>query len=275
MYPDFIIAGAPKCGSSTLYTILKQHPEICMSSYKEPYLYLKDWGKDESYYQQKYFPECRGDKLIGEASIDYMFYPEVAKRILKVKPSTKFVFIFRNPVDRAFSHYWQNVKSGKQINSWNYLLKNEIGHNTFNYGFYFSHLNRFMNNHFDDSQIHLVIFEDFIKNATTEFSKICKFLNIKDIKQSDNIIENKGFAFRNNWLRAGIVKIKNSRTSYKKIPSFLLPAGKRLLNYLNKLNSKSKESTLFQLEKSRSFLQNYYYNDIKKLENLIGRKLPW
>src|SRR5690606_30147535 len=146
--------------------------------------------------------------LVGEGTIDYMYYPEVSDRIYSVKPQTKFIFIFRNPVDRAFSHFWQGVKNGKQKKSWEYLIENDLTHKVFNYSFYYAFLVKFLKSNFDFSKIHIVIFEDFVKNPQQEYEKICNFLNISYNEVTDIPRENKGFAFKNIWIRANVMKVK-------------------------------------------------------------------
>ena len=97
--PNFIIAGVAKAGTTTIYDILAQHPEVGMSIMKEPNFFSDGWPKwaetvDE--YQQ-IFEHCTGKKAIGEASPFYYSDPTSAVRIKNsLGEKTKIILTLRN-----------------------------------------------------------------------------------------------------------------------------------------------------------------------------------
>jgi len=122
-FPNFFIVGAPKAGTTSLYYYLKRHPEVFMSPIKEPNffsydetvkqnLYHKEKGVGTLAEYRKLFASANGQKAIGEASVSYLFYPSVAEKIKHMVPGARIIMSLRNPVDRAYSHYYMEHKLG-------------------------------------------------------------------------------------------------------------------------------------------------------------------
>lgn len=132
--PDFLIIGFPKCGTTSLYEYLIEHPDIYPPIGKEidyfDRLYNKgiDWYKVRfpSIFQKNYSKKICGKKfLTGEATPRYIIHPHASERIKKIIPNSKFIVILRNPVDRAFSHYQMNLKNDYEYYSFDEAIKNE------------------------------------------------------------------------------------------------------------------------------------------------------
>lgn len=107
LLPDFIIIGAMKCGTTTLYRYLALHPEIDMSRDKETDFFVaeKNWGKGLGWYSNQF---SHADRVRGEASPNYTKcrdFPGVAQRISETCPEVKLIYIVREPVARAESQF--------------------------------------------------------------------------------------------------------------------------------------------------------------------------
>ncbi|MGF1588757.1 MAG: sulfotransferase domain-containing protein [Pleurocapsa sp.] len=107
--PDFIIIGAAKCGTSSLYKYLTQHPKIKSAFQKEPSFFNTYFDKGLTWYRSN-FPIQRQNFITGEASPGYFYYPPAPQRIAKLIPAVKLIVLLRNPVDRACSLYYYNLK---------------------------------------------------------------------------------------------------------------------------------------------------------------------
>ena len=120
-FPDFIIVGAQKSGTTSLFHYLSQHPQLVPACEKE--LHFFDDGLDEASNNYKkgggwygaHF--ARKDQLNGgqktfEATPLYLFHPYSAARIAKLLPATKIIVVLRNPVERAISHYFHERRLG-------------------------------------------------------------------------------------------------------------------------------------------------------------------
>lgn len=114
MKPDFLIAGFPRTGSSQIWHYLGQHPQVRLGKqdlhfFRSPTVYAKGWDWYQSQFIENKF-------LQGEATVHY-FYPYCINSIMKHCPDTKLIFTLRNPVDRAYSHYWQRVRASRTRSS--------------------------------------------------------------------------------------------------------------------------------------------------------------
>jgi len=112
--PDFLVIGAGKSGSTTLYEYLCRHPDVFMSEIKEPEFFSRDdvYEKGLDWYASL-FADARPDQLRGEASTTYMRWPHTADasaRIAETLPNAKLICILRHPVDRAYSHYCHHMR---------------------------------------------------------------------------------------------------------------------------------------------------------------------
>lgn len=113
--PNFLIIGAQKAGTSSLYKYLLQHPAVLPSYQKEPhYFTIPDlYFKGEHWYRG-HFPTSvtRRQRLTGEASPSYLFFPLVPARVHQLMPHVKLIVLLRDPVARAFSNYHHQVRRG-------------------------------------------------------------------------------------------------------------------------------------------------------------------
>lgn len=116
MRPTFLIIGAGKCGTTSLWAYLAQHPEIGMSKIKEPSYFSMDenWARGWAWYE-RLFSHCAGKKELGEASNSYSAtetYPETVSRIAQNLPSVKVIYSVRHPVKRTESEWMDPTKRG-------------------------------------------------------------------------------------------------------------------------------------------------------------------
>lgn len=114
--PTLIVPGAPKSGTSTLFSYLAQHPEIETASIKEPHVYSRPeryarrFDPSAAHSFARLFDARRACRYRCEASTTYMLSPEAPSRIAHDSPNVKLIFILRNPIDRIVSHYnWLNT----------------------------------------------------------------------------------------------------------------------------------------------------------------------
>ncbi len=107
--PEYLIIGAAKSGTSTLFRYLRRHPDVFDTPEKEPCFFdaAVNWNRGLDWYRSL-FAGAREDELCGEASTNYTRFPQVdgvPERIKRTIPGAKLVYLVRHPVDRAYSHY--------------------------------------------------------------------------------------------------------------------------------------------------------------------------
>jgi hypothetical protein len=114
LLPDFIIIGAPRAGTSSLFRYLSHHPYVRPALKKEVRFFDRNFRKGVAWYRahfpsvlhRSYFKWRYGREFItGEGSPQYLFHPFAARRAARVLPKAKLIVLLRNPVDRAYSHY--------------------------------------------------------------------------------------------------------------------------------------------------------------------------
>jgi hypothetical protein len=123
-YPDFIIVGTQRGGTTSLYRYLTAHPNIGQASRKEVHCFDRYFEKGIDWYLA-HFP-LRGEfPVVGEASPYYLFHPEAPARIQAAVPQAKFVVMLRNPVDRAYSQYHMKVERQLETLSFEEAIERE------------------------------------------------------------------------------------------------------------------------------------------------------
>jgi len=119
--PDFIIAGAPRSGTTWLYELLGRHPRIRMAEppRPEPKFFLVDdeYAKGLSYYSNRWFAAIPEDAVAGEKSTNYMESKVAAERIANDLPTVQLIFVLRDPVERAVSNYFWSRRNGLETAS--------------------------------------------------------------------------------------------------------------------------------------------------------------
>lgn len=109
MTEHFVIVGAQRCGTTRLYKLLQQHPDICMAMpmRPEPKFFLEENAVEVGYteYLRRFYQHRNGQKVLGEKSTSYIERPDAIARMRAVLPRAKLVFVLRDPVRRAYSNW--------------------------------------------------------------------------------------------------------------------------------------------------------------------------
>ncbi len=287
--PNFMCIGSAKSGTTSLYDILKQHPDIFLPSFKEPHFFdiLDVYNKGLEWYKSTYFNNIEGQKCIGDFTPTYLFEKEAPKRILNdLGKDIKFIIILRNPVDRAYSHYLHSKRdlhenfsffdaieledtSTNKIDYLSYLRKSYI-----NQGLYFKMISNWFK-YFPKENFLIINFEDeFILDRLKVISRILTFLEVSDCNIDVYKNSNKASKPKFIWLKELMKKSGWWRVLIKKmIPS--LKKRQIIKNRIQRANiSTFKPKKLSYIERKRIF-NNYFKDDVLKLEKLLGRKMNW
>jgi hypothetical protein len=127
--PDFIIGGAPRSGTTWLYWVLDQHPEIYMARpvTPEPKFFLVDhlYEKGLRFYSDTWFAANGDARLAGEKTTNYLESAVAADRIARDLPERKLIFILREPADRAYSNYLWSRMNGLETEDFQTALRLE------------------------------------------------------------------------------------------------------------------------------------------------------
>ena len=268
MLPTFLICGAPKAGTTSLFTYLSQHPNIFCPSLKEPMFFCNQYQKGLSWYES-IFKEHKHEKEIGEASSWYMRDEKTPARIFKIIPDIKLLFVLRNPIDRAYSSFWYSKQKGfSQSNlSFSEVIKNHPGYNgIIDTGFYYQQISRYMQ-YFREDKMYFILSEELRNNSHKVLKSVFNFLEVDDsFVPRDIKNENITIYPRNpkiyNLFSTKMTKLDN----FFLRKSYLRPIRRRL--FFSKGQKKIKID-----QNDRDFLFKIYQQDISQLSQLIKQDL--
>lgn len=108
---DFMIIGAAKSGTTTLYNALATHPDIFLPEIKENLYFARDYGIGDDYLAE-FYRSLGNEAIVGGNYVHAMYFPEVIERLYAHNPNMKLIAILRDPVKRAYSAYWFAVRNG-------------------------------------------------------------------------------------------------------------------------------------------------------------------
>lgn len=210
--PNFIIVGAPKCGTTSLYHYLNQHPQIFMSPNKEPGFFAYEgkkpihsgpgdryaWTAKKSIVNLKSYQalfEDSGSSIArGEATTMYLYLKEAPVRIHKYLPNAKIIMVLRDPIERAFSHYLQVRRDNREwIRDFSEALKLEDKRIEKNFApawhyrhvsLYSTQVQRYLK-YFSNEQIRIYLYDDFIETPQKVIQDIFDFLGVDSKWQPD------------------------------------------------------------------------------------------
>jgi len=280
MHPNFFIVGAPKAGTTYLYNMLKQHPDVFFPDRKE-LNHFSAWEIQQQrlYYEEKVISDH--DEYIslyqsasfcpirGVASVSYLFYPKVPGRIFKSCPDARILIMLRNPCHRAFSHYLMDERLGYvDVPFSEIIFKGKADLRLSLYyqqyvelGLYAEQVKRYLDV-FGREQLHVILFERARGNWERTLSDIYAFLGIPDSFMPVNEAQNPYRAGRN----AALQKVYKNRR-IRRFLKALLPQKlrDRLLDRLFPQNEKPKMSGEVLAE-----LRHLYRKDTVNLGKLLN-----
>ncbi len=302
--PNFIIAGTNKAGTSSIFQYLSEHSDVCASSVKETRFFVRHYAgvleKDIVRYGA-YFDRCKHSnaKIIMEASPGYLQNGAiVAKRIKTLVPHCKLLFVLRDPINRLYSFYNYRVSQhysnpNKCITFEEYIdLCQSYESNSLNLENYSSevfkkgHLKALAAGHYihflqeyikiiDKENIKILFYEDFVNDNKSFMQSICLFLGIDAtfFNHYKWIRRNPTYFSKNIYLHRLALYINDVLEGYlSRYPSLrqAITKGYQRINGTQKIRQ---PMTL----KAREYLQEYYRESKKELQDLLGKQveIPW
>jgi len=303
--PNFFIVGGIKCGSTSLYQYLAQHPDIFMCPVKEPSffsdyggiqtkyvfskikkgfseqpLYQKTDKKFQNLSKDEYlllFDEVEDEKIIGEATPHYLMDMNSAEMIYGLCPDAKILISLRDPIERIYSWYLSSTRTKNDADSFSKKIRDDFKNfenvssnqykNILRPSFYFEQVEKYLNV-FGRKQVKIVTFEEvFLGDIRKGIIDILKFLGLGDEIHEFDLVNTDGYFTPN-------MKVLNTMRNplVSRIGS-LVPYKMRIKMY-RKLREKDKKKPLMK-EEDRKFLHNIFSDDVKKTEMLVGRVFPW
>lgn len=225
--PSFLIIGAAKCGTTSLYNYLLQHPQVLPCFTKEVHYFDYNYHKGEQWYRS-HFPlrsetercgEANGAPCAtGESSPYYLAHPLAPERVRRDMPSVKLICMLRNPVDRAISSYNNQVRLGiETLKDFESAIDSEedrihgheerlradpsfssFEHKYFSYfkrGCYADQLQNWFS-HFPKEQVLVLQSEPFFTHPSGAFRQVVDFLGLRAWEPPRYMVFNAGGEYR-------------------------------------------------------------------------------
>ncbi len=292
--PNFILAGFPKCGSTSLYYYLFEHPEIYLPSQQKELHYFtydnlakRNKGKGDSEIIQFYmdsfkaykncFANVTNQKVIGDVSPSYSNYEECIPKIKDtLGENTKVIFILRDPVQRAYSNYLHLVRENREKLSFMDALREEqnrmdayysdFWYYTFN-STYLPKINT-MKKHLKN--ILVVTFEEFVQNPEKGIKEIYGFLGVDEDFVPTNLETtfNPGGAYKKNFITRFIFSQHKFKSALKKTFPMTMEMKKAKIWLIEKY----RKNTPPMPQDAEDFLAEMFKEDVRILKEEFGVK---
>jgi hypothetical protein len=286
--PNFLLVGAAKAGTTSLYEYLRQHPDIFMPEWKELSFFIGDpcgplhKVRKPAYYY-KVFSGVKQEKAIGEASTSYL-YDRAAPAIIKSRLGpVKILIILRDPVAMSYSLYnHQSRKEGETIADFEAALAAEeerlkdsafkkkcygwhANYYYFQRGLYYEQVLRYLDM-FGKDHVKIILFDELSADAVGSVQDAYRFLDVDDAFVPDIKVHNPAggiISIPRFWQDAGLFlktfQYVFSKNIIKKIPHLLRNIGRKPPAPLNPGTARN--------------LRRKFYEDICRLEQLIEKDL--
>jgi hypothetical protein len=284
--PNFFIIGAPKCGTTSLFRWLSQHPQVFMPEKKEPNFFNHDFWVPNRISEAEYlklFESAPPDKkVIGEASTRYLFSQVAIDNSLAYCNNPKFIAMVRNPVDMLYSLYNHlyclKVEYCKSFrDAWNLKEARARGRSikalcADPHSLAYGDIGRLgeqierLYQKVPGRQRLVIVMDDLIVDPNSIWVSVLRFLNIDETVQIDFRVSNRSMDTRFKSLNEIVYWLSGLKRKFRVDTSF------GILNRISQLNRV--EATRQPLDDGlRSEIIQYFCDDILKLSNLLNRDL--
>jgi len=300
LLPTFLLIGAAKSGTTSLYQYLKQHPDIYMPAKKEPSFFTVDEGEvveeggpngrrigksrvNKLADYQALFQDATTEKARGEASPFYLYVPKSPDRIKQCIPDADIFVVLRNPIERAYSAFLNQVRDGVEVHAdFAAALKDEPRRIEENWGpiyhyrrmgFYYEQLARYYAT-FNPKKIHVYLYDDLQRNALALTQDIYRILEVDPTFAPDTLQRhNIAGVPKNRLLHRFYLFLKgSSRSPVKEVGKRVLPMALRStfkIRVMKNLQEKNLAKPPLLPEVREDLLEGYR-KDILKLQDLIS-----
>ena len=264
MLPNFLIIGAPRCGTSWLHRCLKDHPQIAVASKKEVDFFELHWDRGVAWYESL-FEECAGATAIGEATPGYMYQPLAIERMAAVVPDARLIAILRNPVNRAYSQYW--LQRNRYYEGLTFEQAMDHHPRLIELGLYTSQIQKVLQ-HYAPDQLQILFFEDLQLDNQACVRRVFDYLGVDTEFVSPSIGQT---------YNAVLYPRVQDFLTFLRMPWIIEVVKKTGVGtMIRRRHSASAKPRYPQMqEQTRQTLRQYYAKSNRMLEEMLGIALDW
>lgn len=275
-FPDVLLIGAQKSGTTSLAYLLDQHPSISVSDPKEPHFFTQNFSNGKEWYKQRF--NSGNESICIDASTSYSMAPikrkkfkeyhdGVPKKVYEFNPHAKLIYILRNPVERIYSGYWHDFRVGRnRSKSFSELIR-DPNYIHMDISDYYNQIQLWLQ-YYPLENFLFLKFEDFKRDYDNTIKKCFDFLGLDYYKAHLGSPKNQSYypSFMAKQLNSfsknlAVTKVK------RYIPNSILP--KKLIH---KLKKGKKEIPEMEIQ-DKEYLYSYFLQSNKKLEKITGLPL--
>ncbi len=293
--PNFLLAGAAKCGTTSIASAMAQHPDIYMSPIKEPKFFTAQFldfplrGPGDSFVEnftiktfddyQQLFKRVKDETAIGDASVDNLyFYRRVIPLIKRYLGDIKIIIVLRNPVERAFSAYKNLLRDSRETLNFEDALAREADRRRRGYeylwryldvGFYYPQVKAYMESF---SHVKVLVLEHFENGSFGIFKHIFEFLHVNAAfkpRRSNHLNISGKPRFR--WAQRPFNPTGFKGRAYKRLAVNGFDVDK-LMRWVEPIRSANIDPIAMN-PRTRQRLYDVYEADMKKLSTLLQTDL--
>lgn len=266
--PDFLVIGAVKAGTTWVWNVLRDHPEVYVPEKKEIRFFNVNWHRGVEWYADWF--QGAGDRVAGEVSPEYLIDREAARRIRETVPDVRLIVILRNPVDRAYSHVRMHCNRGS-IDPTD--IEGRITDDVFiEPGLYGDKLSMYLDL-FDRQQLQVVKYADLAARPTEIFGEIFEFLGVSPIGNLESINRsyNRGKKRPRSVLGIRFLRALYTFLARRSLGRLAIDAARKI-GLVEAVRGLSRGEPFGELSPSvRRELVSVYRSDVEKLSRLLER----
>jgi hypothetical protein len=227
--PDFVVIGAPKCGTTFFYHLLSKHPQVVPAVFKEPHYFDLLFDEGTEWYRRCFLPSRQENgrrTITGEGTPGYLFHPRAAERMAEIIPRARLIALLRNPVDRTYSAYHHGARNRQRTRTFEEIVEAcfDDPHRKFlSQSIYVDHLVRW-SRFFDREQMLVLKSEDFFEHPQGSLKLVLDFLDLPSWEPEASKLSDK----RN----AGKYERTMDPAVRRRLEEYFEPHNRRLYEYL-------------------------------------------
>lgn len=278
--PNVLLAGQPRCGTTHFAACLAAHPEVFVTPGKE----IRFFDRDENFarglgWYEGFFEGAEGRRVVLEATPSYLVSRPALGRIRDTLPGVRVLAIFRDPVVRAYSHYWKNVEKGREPLGFGDAIqaepervaRGELARFQFGYvthGLYASLLSTLFE-YVPRERAHAIFLEDLVADPERVLPGVFRFLGVGDSAaiRPGRESRNRGVAFRSRILERLLSGHGLLLDLARRLPGARAIA--RIARGLNRTVEPPPIPAALELD-----LRERFRADQERLAELLGRPVP-
>lgn len=289
--PNFFIVGAPRCGTTALYTYLQDHAQVFMSTPKEP-LYFSSNAMSEANYLTLFNDAPSTAKAIGEGSTNYVFVPGAMERVKAFAPDARIFFVVRNPLEAVPSLHAQNHWTATEDiddmkEAWDAQAERRAGHripaksaeNNGQLATFLQYSDAQMHGRnltlarqvFSPEQVKVIVFDDIKSSPVDVYESLLAHLGLPSDGRTNFEVKNEALSHGSGF---SLSKFAMNSPLVKPVKALARAVGMGNRDYTRKIASKFASNEKAPVDPAfKEMLRDHYRDDVRLLESILGRDL--